>query len=172
MILHEIKSNLEEFELFQCGMYHEKVRLDTKTKLPLKTNIIGDNQFLRIDLCNSKLRKKRLGCAHSSANYNFNELINKIEIDSIHIKEIQRKINETILNIYELDHKKGNLEKDFAEIVLNIIPNLETRNNIQNKIGVCINLHRNYIDTLKVLKEELINIIDQTIKNESKLKTS
>ncbi|ARV14485.1 hypothetical protein [Polaribacter sp. SA4-12] len=172
MTLHDIKSNLEDFELFQCGMYHEKVRLDPKTKLPLKTNIIGENQFLRIDLCNSKLRKKRLGCAHSSANLNFNELINKIEIDSIHIKEIQIKINETILNIYELDHKKGNLEKEFAEVLLNTIPNLETRNNIQNKIGICISLHRDYIATLKVLKDELINIIDQTIKNETKFKVN
>jgi len=52
MILHEIKINLEKFELFQCAIFHEKVRLYTKTKLPLKTDIIGYNQFLKIDFCN------------------------------------------------------------------------------------------------------------------------
>ena len=56
MTLKEIKNNLTNFELFQCGMYHEKVKLDSKTKIPLKTSIQNESSFLRIKLCDLKLR--------------------------------------------------------------------------------------------------------------------
>lgn len=167
MTLKEVKNKLQSFELFQCGMYHEKIKLDSKTKIPLKSTIQNDCSYLRENLCNIKLREKRLGCAHSPVNNRFNDLINEINIDSNQVKKIQINFNKTILDIYELDHKKGNLEKELAEILLKNSPKIETKKRHLNKIDASINFHKKYINDLRFLKNELMNIIDIAIESKT-----
>lgn len=154
MLPQEIIEKIEEFEVFQCGLYHEKVKIDTTTKLPVKSNSVDEDCFSRVNLCDSRLRRKRLGCAHSSANYQFNNLINSIGIITDDIKETKDTLNATILKIYQLDHKKGDLEKEFAKAIQN--KDTDLKKSIQNKISNCIKLHKTFMNTLNVLKTDII----------------
>ena len=78
-----------------------------------------------------------------------------IEKDSLEIKTIQNQINEIISKIYLLDHTKGNLEKEFA---ISLEENPKITDKIQQKITICIYKHRNYMNELSDLKENLMLI--------------
>ncbi|MCL7754225.1 hypothetical protein MPF13_10670 [Polaribacter sp. Z022] len=166
MILNQIKKELNEFEIFKCEMYHEKVKTNSITKLPIKKCVDGKDVFIRVKLCNINLRQKRLGCAHSSVNLRFNALLDKIKVDTNKVNKIKIKFNQTINNIYLLDHKKGNLEKEYANLLLRNNIDLNKKHNLQNKIEDCVLIHNNYLNTLSLLKVELIKIINQNILKE------
>lgn len=164
MTRQEIKQKLEAFELVQCGLKHELVKLDLGTKLPIKLTSSQDTEYQRISLCQLTDRQKRLGCAHSSSNAHFNRLIDALQTENLEIKTIQKKINNQIFNIYMLDHKKGDLEKEYAICLDNQLTTQSTKQQLKE----CIALHRTYMDNLKSLKNELITSIDTILLNSNK----
>ncbi len=153
----EIKQELSTFVTVQCGLYHEKVALNPETKMPIITQIDSEVACTRVQLCPANLRSKRLGCAHSFANDNFNKLINELESENSEITELQAKIKQIILKIYMLDHEKGNLEKDHAKSVMFHSSNKSQQENIQTKIEQCLAQHFILISELESTKNKILH---------------
>lgn len=160
MTVSEIRQQIEQFELFQCGLYHEKVQLNSVTLSPIKTSVLDEEHYQRVELCKLEDRRKRLGCAHSISNNRFMSLIEGLDTDNSEIKDLQIKIDDVLLQIYTLDHVKGELEKEFA-VSLENNPEESVKNDIQIRLKECISTHSGFINELSGLKKELITAIDR-----------
>ena len=162
MELAEVKEKLENFQLVQCGLSHEKVRLNPETSLPIKVKISEEEIFQRRDLCPADQRKKTLGCAHSSSNIAFERLIEDIASKDDTISLLKQRLNFQISEIYQLDHKKGDLEKARAKLMTRDLLCSE-RALIRNdqEIKQCIALHRSQIKNLGAIKSAIIDRIDE-----------
>ncbi|QNM86531.1 hypothetical protein H9W90_05275 [Polaribacter pectinis] len=156
MTIPEIKNELEKFTVFKCGLKHELVKLDSKTKHPVKKIVSNKEIYERVALCNSSKRAYRLGCAHSNSNLKFNQLVSSIQIDNLEIKRILNEINQVISKIYLLDHEKGNLEKEFAICLENPSNSIVE---IESSINSCKTTHNNYMNDLHLLKTALLSFI-------------
>lgn len=163
MTLTEIKQNLNSFQLIQCGLSHEAVQLDSKTNLPIMTGAIDKQFYKRVALCNLKDRKQRLGCAHSSANDKFNKLIDRLPENDEVIKKLKKEFNDVVLQIYMLDHKKGDLEKKYAELLVLCDSSILTSSGIQKEFDSCKLTHKKYINQLSYIKSGIIERIDEMI---------
>ncbi len=159
MTFLQIKNKIEQFHIVKCDMYHEKVKLD-KTGQPIIKSSSNESYYERVPLCEITERSKRLGCAHSSSNSNFIHLIDEFKTDDQEIIKFKKEISDLINQIYALDHKKGDLEK---EIVVSFIVDKvkEKQTKINEELGDCILLHRKLMDELKTLKANLILRLDQ-----------
>lgn len=165
MTLLEIKEALIKFEVVQCGMYHEKVAIDQDTLLPIKVNNGIEEIYQRVNLCNAELRRWRLGCAHTSANDHFLNLICTIPNQNQTVEQIQQSYHILIGKICELDHQKGNLEKYYAQ-------SLETNSaleaqKIKVQIAEVITQHREYMKDFQNLQFKTIAHIEKLLKDQS-----
>lgn len=166
--LSEIRQNLNEFQLIQCGLKHEGVILDSKTHLPLKTGPLNEEIYKRVDLCNLKDRNQRLGCSHSFANSAFNRSIEELSKKDPIVEKLKEQFNEIVLKIYLLDHKKGNLEHTFAE-TLEINSSCElSSSDVEKELDTCVQIHSEYINQLGNIKSDIIQHIDAIIGLEKK----
>jgi len=163
MTLSEIKQNLNGFQFVHCGLSHEAVLLDRKSNLPVKNEISDENIYKRVDLCSLIDRKQRLGCAHSSANDTFNKLIDELPEKDFIIEKFRKQFNELIFQIYMLDHKKGNLEKNFAEAIDPSNSCELSSSNIQKELDACKHTHSIHIDQLSEIRSCIIQRIDKLI---------
>ena len=75
MTLHDIRKQLEGFQVVSCDLRHEKVALDTATGKPVKTQNSTGDLYKRQEFCALGIRNKRLGCAHSNANEDFKQVV-------------------------------------------------------------------------------------------------
>lgn len=163
MTLPEIRENLEHFKVVKCKLSHEVVAMDRNSGKALKTEVSGETVYSRVNLCAINERKIRLGCAHSSANHSFNELLNKLPKNDSILEGLQKEFNDVVLQIYQLDHVKGNLERDFA---LNSDVNFSgtiSEQEIRFKLNECEDLHGKSMDRLDSLRKALIKRIDELI---------
>ena len=163
MTLTEIKQALEQYHVIQCEMHHELVELDKTTKLPIKSVIGGEEMYQRVNLCANEFRQYQLGCAHSISNNNFNSLIAPLAKEDVVIEQLQDQLNKVILNIYTLDHQKGDLEKQYAKsITPNYLGKVLTAEILENIAAVKL-IHREYMSQLGAIKAALIQRIDELI---------
>ena len=164
MTLLEIKQKLSAYQVVHCGLSHEAVLLDRKTRIPVKLGNSHEEVYKRVQLCNLTDRNQRLGCAHSSANKAFTNIIEELPTDPI-IEKLKREFNKLIFQIYTLDHKKGNLERDFAETLESSNSNGLTSSDVQKELNACIQIHNSYMNQLHQLKSNIIIHIDKFIEN-------
>ena len=112
-----ILENVKSFQVVKCQMHHEKVAIG-ENDIPLYAEQDGILAFNRVNLCDNKHRRWRLGCAHSTVNTNFEHVLKDLEKTLPHfssqISALRHKFKAVILEIYALDHKVGNLEHDLA----------------------------------------------------------
>jgi hypothetical protein len=98
-------------------MHHEKVLTDLDEK-PIHRSIGETLIFDRVKLCDVALRNKRLGCAHSGVNLNFEHVLDQLLIALPQcvkqISEFKSEFKSVILKIHTLDHNVGNLEHDIG----------------------------------------------------------
>lgn len=73
----------------------------------------GEGEYQRYGLCSSQIRRMMLGCAHTGANDRFLNLLRKLMAFpySLRFSVYFETIENIILRIYMMDHKKGTLEK-------------------------------------------------------------
>ena len=161
MDLIELKKNVNNFQLVQCGLYHEKVALDKQTNLPIKMEDLGTNEFQRVKLCNSEDRNHRLGCSHSIAGANFNSILDELIKADKSIETIKKEFNSILLSIYLLDHQTGNLEKKHAEIHSSTELNETLINEVEEELKSCRKLHSNHINELELIRKSVIERIEQ-----------
>ena len=162
MDIKEARIKIEAFELVPCGLYHELVERDANNQ-PVMNTFSEENTFQRIQLCPSAIRRKRLGCAHSVSNTNFNDILNPLAEQFEEIKELQTKANNVILNIYALDHKKGDLEKEVAEQLIGM--SSRSKEAINADIKRCIADHTEQVHALQNIKLLLLEAMDLILLN-------
>lgn len=158
----QIKNKIEQFQVVKCDMYHEKIKLDIQTGQPVLKGTSNDSYYERVNLCGIVERSKRLGCAHSSSNNSFLNLIDELKTDDQEIINLKKRISNLILQIYTLDHKKGELEKELV-ISISFDDIQEKTIKIQEALTDSIMAHRKIMDELKMLKTKLILYLEELV---------
>ncbi|MEE9407383.1 MAG: hypothetical protein V3V28_04825 [Polaribacter sp.] len=155
MTILQIKNKIKQFQVVKCDMYHEKIKLNNKTSQPILNTTSNDFSYERMSLCAKNKRSERLGCAHSSSNNSFINLIEELKIENQEIDSLKKRISDSILQVYSLDHIKGELEK---ELVISLSQNSLKNKSIiiQEKLTDSILTHRKIMEELKLLKDRLI----------------
>lgn len=155
--LSDIIQILKDFEVVACDLVHEKVALNKK--VPRVIDVGGDEKFERKGLCKYDKRKQRLGCAHTNANTDFLNFLKEIDHLKPNIRTDVESLENIILQIYLLDHHKGELEKKKAECYLH-----NDHLNIQQceeELKNAINRHRSLIQNLDGLKTQIIRKLEE-----------
>ncbi|MFT5779209.1 MAG: hypothetical protein ACI837_002166 [Crocinitomicaceae bacterium] len=164
MTLLEIKETLEEFKLVHCGLSHEAVQIDPQTGMAEKLGSSGElGVYQRVQICEGPLRHYRLGCAHSTANKRFVEIIESTAKSDASIEQQLMEFNRVTSSIYALDHRVGNLEKDRAELLDSSIEIARTSAEVKSELAECKLIHRGYINELDTIKTAAITRIDELI---------
>lgn len=162
MTLLQIKEKLEQFQVVKCDMYHEKIKLDIKTGQPISKETSNGSSYERVNLCGVVERSKRLGCAHSSSNNNFLNLIDELKTNDQEIINFKKRISDLILQIYTLDHKKGELEKEL--VISNSLDDAKEKTiKVQEALTDSILAHRKIMNKLKTLKTKLILHLEELV---------
>ncbi|MDX2361512.1 MAG: hypothetical protein QNK23_11950 [Crocinitomicaceae bacterium] len=167
MNILEIKEQLATFKVVQCDLFHETVKLDPQTGTPIEKQSSDGMYLERVQLCDMGLRKERLGCAHSSSNNRFNNLISDIQSNDPKVNQLQEDINGVILKIYKLDHEKGDLEKEYALSKKAQDGQKVLTEEVQVNIDACNEKHRGYLKELQELKNSLIDRLDEILLTKS-----
>ena len=126
---------------------------------PHKDSFTG--AFIRYDLCAKEIRRHRLGCAHAMSNQNFKNILELLSDYSDDFKLFLPKLDSLILRIYQTDHKKGYLDKEFANAIL--MKNSILQESVRNEIEVVLNEHRIIIKALDKLRNEVIELLNTKI---------
>ena len=155
MTILQIQKKIKQFQVVKCDMYHEKIKLDIKTGQPILKETSNGSSYERVNLCGVVQRSKRLGCAHSSSNNSFLNLIDGLKTNNQEIINIKKRISDLILQIYTLDHKKGELEKEL--VISNNLDDVKEKTiKVQEALTDSVLTHRKIMDELKMLKTKLI----------------
>ncbi|MEO0339583.1 MAG: hypothetical protein AAF242_10250 [Bacteroidota bacterium] len=163
MNLIETKEWIRSYKVNHCGLFHEEVLLDPKTNRPLFTGSLENPIYKRTNLCDSTTRKKTLGCAHSSANMTFDQLMDDLPKEDP-IFSLQRdQLQETFFQIHMIDHKKGNLEKDVADCLNSEIIAKQRLEEVRAAIEICKKEHSQLLDQLAGLQSKILERIDELI---------
>ena len=134
--------------------------MDAQTGQPIIKSSSIESYYERVPLCEITVRSKRLGCAHSSSNNNFLHLIDELKTDDQEIVKLKREISDLIIQIYALDHKKGDLEKELVDsLSIDDVKIMQVR--VKVKLAECIQSHRKLIDELNTHRTNLILRLDQ-----------
>lgn len=109
----ELFEKVKNLKTAKCRLRHERVQIDAESNLPV-TRHIPETVFDRIGLCTWEIRNERVSCGHTTAHLVLLDAIEILESEN-RIKEDLRADLDSVLNqIYQLDHKKGDAEKDLA----------------------------------------------------------
>ena len=159
----ELLEAIQSFQILQCEMQHEKVAIGLDRN-PIHNFQDGVIVFDRVNLCDIKHRNRRLGCAHSCANTNFERVLDDLVIRlPQYVNQILAFKNEfksVITLIYGLDHKVGNLEHDLAICKLN--NDGQAKDEILSIQRLLKSEHRQLLHHLSKIKSD----IEQLIKKE------
>ena len=162
-LLRSVREQLGAYKTVQCGMSHEKVVAVTRSEFSIRNDHPGWHIQLK-GLCDVKVRRFLLGCAHTMATDSYrglvNQLINRkiVGADTVPISEI----DEVILAIYKLDHEKGRLEKLHAVLARepgNGRQIAETENELQQAKDT----HARLIGRLELLHQRVLRKLDELL---------
>lgn len=158
-ILSDIIQALKDFEVVSCNLVHEKVLMDNKVSKV--KDMGGSNHFERKGLCTTLIRERRLGCAHTHANSNFINLLKEVEVQKPEIKSDAKTLENIILQIYLLDHHKGELEKKKAEYFLH--RDNQKIQQCEEKLKTAIKEHQSLVKELEGLKTQIIQKLENSL---------
>lgn len=159
--LKEIHRELSMFKVVKCDMVHEKVLLSKESGLPAEAN--GLSTLVRRDLCHKSVRDVRLGCAHSISNYGFNKLVGQLARHHQEFEKYPSEFDGIFLKIYQIDHLKGDLEKNLAESLLEEDDSKKKAS--EEVIGDVVENHRSLLAQLDVLRLEVLQLLGEKILN-------
>ncbi|MEH6535323.1 MAG: hypothetical protein V7719_02945 [Psychroserpens sp.] len=156
----QILETIQSFQIVQCQMHHEKVVTDVDEN-PIH-NLQDDTiVFNRVKLCEIKQRNKRLGCAHSGVNINFervlDNLITALPQSIKQISESKNKFKSVVTKIYALDHKVGNLEHDLA--ICKLTNDDCGKDNLMASMRLLKTEHTTLMDQLSKIKADIERLI-------------
>lgn len=150
----EVFARLKEFTVVNCGMVHERVKMDNGTPLIYQTENGYDCE--RLSLCPKKVRASRLGCAHASSNFQFQKYLSELSELNADFSAYKDELNSLLMSIYKLDHQKGELEKQLA---INLLEDKKV-NRIKSQIQETVSLHNELMEQLRELKQNILDLLE------------
>ncbi|MGS2727608.1 hypothetical protein ACU8DI_13445 [Psychroserpens sp. BH13MA-6] len=159
-----LQKTFQKFQVVSCQLHHERVALNAQNK-PRFKQLDRTITFDRIPLCPKNLRSHRLGCAHSKVNIDFDRLLEQL-LEALPkqqemITSFKQTFNQLIACIYELDHKKGQLEHDLALSELHSDGN--QTNELQKDMNIVLIKHQESMDALELLRSDIERLIDEQV---------
>lgn len=150
----EIFDRLNEFTVVNCGMVHERVKMENKRPMIHQTE--NGYECTRLRLCPQKVRDFRLGCAHASSNFRFQNYLSELSEWNEEFRSFETKLSSLLTAVYTLDHQKGELEKKLAIYIS------EDKNtaDIKNQIQQAVSRHNALMEQLKELKQSILNLLE------------
>lgn len=118
----QLCQKLADFDFTRCGMAHEKIQLNTEDNLPVLDSSV-DHGFAREHYCDPAIRETRLGCAHTMARNNFENILNKLpesEFDADEVSRWKNEVQELDMAIIRTDWDKSDAELDHARILVEL----------------------------------------------------
>lgn len=155
--LEDLYNQLKQYEVRQCKMVHEKVKMYNNA--PLIHKVENGYECVRQGLCPKEIREFRLGCAHAISNYNFEKQLQELCDYGADFDEYRGQLSRLFFAIYALDHKKGELEKASA-ISFN---DPERSAEIRNKIQDAIEKHNGLMEELEHLRTKVLSSIESLL---------
>ncbi|MEM9679531.1 MAG: hypothetical protein AAF901_04340 [Bacteroidota bacterium] len=158
--LNVIIDQLEQFTIVHCKMTHEKVMYYNQQP---QYKIVDNNIiFDRAKLCLG--RAYNLGCAHTKANTNYSILLGQLEpYCGSHLEKLQylkTRFEELILQIYQLDHERGDLEHNYALIDISKDNTIDTSEWLE-RIRDLESKHHGLTTALEELHVDVIHLVKQ-----------
>lgn len=163
-LLQALKIQLAQYKTFDCKLLHENI-------IGIESNEGTDsiNQPLepiinRIRFCDRDFRSVVISCAHTTAAIKFKNLVEKIsqQIDisnkDLHIKAF----DDTLYEIYILDHKRGSLEKECALAGFNNKSNI-LREKFEFELSELVKQHSELIAKLELIRQAILIQLEQLI---------
>lgn len=110
LTLKSVRAQIAQYVIKPCQLRHEKV---------MHLEPAGSEDGMgagchRLGFCSHEVRKHRLGCAHTMANENFLAVLAPVVSEDPLIAALCLYLRDHIDQIYRLDHKKGDLDKQHA----------------------------------------------------------
>lgn len=150
----EIYARLKEFTVVNCGMVHERVKMENGNPLIYKTEDSYD--CTRLSLCPKKVRDIRLGCAHASSNLRFRNYLDKLcELDA-DFRVYEDELRSLLMAVYTLDHQKGELEKQLA---IHLSEDKKVTG-IKSQIRRAVSQHNELMEQLRELKQHILALLE------------
>lgn len=162
--LEEIKNKLAAYEIVYCGMHHEKVALDPDSGKPLSDGDPNNPVYQRVALCDTSLRRVRLGCSHTSANNAFGNQLAVLCDTHPEFQPLKQKFDNKILALYSLDHRKGNLEAELAGLLDGRLP--ANKEKIETQLEQCVTEHGGLMSDLKTIRDNILIQINAILGHE------
>lgn len=159
--LKEVYQALSMFKVLKCDMVHEKVLSNKATGLPQKN--ISTSGFERMGLCPKSIRDFRLGCAHTVSNHNFMKHVRQLAESLQEFEKYPSELDRIFLEIYKIDHLKGDLEKGLAESLFE--EDDSNRGRTEDSINEVLKDHRQLLDKLDVLRSMILLSLKEKIRN-------
>lgn len=150
----EIFAGLKKFKVVNCGMVHERIKMNNGNPMIYPTENGYDCK--RLSLCPKKVRDTRLGCAHASSNNRFQNYLSSLSELNTEFSSYENELRSLLLAIYKLDHQKGELEKKLA-IHLSEGKKID---GIKGQIQKVITSHNELMEQLRELKKTITGLLE------------
>lgn len=160
--LLQLREQLAGFHTASCRLMHEQVVELFDTSLPMNNNL-ADLAVRRKGFCTPELRRKLLGCAHTTANDAFARVA-----DAVHATGIlgdaalpSSILSATSLRIYRMDHEKGRLDKQYALAQYN--KDAAEIISVQHKLSDVLARHDTAVAEMEEYRKYLLKNLDESI---------
>ena len=173
--LHKLRCLRDEIaamRVVKCRMSHEQVVMDDASGLP-KTCRFAESGYRRIGLCAPEVRAKSLGCSHTSARITLQDAISTLgSSNGEQAPDLSQMRDELVWldnAIHLLDHRKGEAEKQFAEICEASNQCARSANEqctikaAREAIGELEALHDTYVERIGNLRNRVVAEIDELL---------
>ena len=181
--LESLCRQLAEFKFPQCGMLHERVQRTSGGEIPVRDSSV-EHGYLRSEYCSSAKRRKRPGCAHTMARFDFESILNALPrplFDKKKISNWKRTLQELDQLIIQVDWQKSDAELLHAK-QCDALHQLDddngmVRQQIENPNGQILDLidsHSKYVVRLRNLRDEVLAAVGsvQRVQKERKRKNT
>ncbi|WP_158996388.1 hypothetical protein [Mucilaginibacter sp. L196] len=163
-LLQALKTQLAQYKTFDCKLRHENI-IDVGSSEGIDSMDLPLEPIVnRVGFCNHSFRSVAISCAHTTAALKFKNLIGKIS-QQVEIPQndlLIKTFDDLLCEIYLLDHKKGNLEKEYAFVEFYDKSGVD-REEIKLEINKVGEQHSKLVAALELLRQTILTALDQLI---------
>jgi hypothetical protein len=158
--LLQLREQLAGFRTASCRLAHEQV-IELLDTLPSLNDDLANLSVRRKGFCTPELRRKLLGCAHTTANDVFARLADAVHATGILGNKAlpSSLISAIALRIYRMDHEKSRLEKKIALAQHN--KDAAEITSIQHQLSVVLARHDAAVAEMEEYRKYLLKSVDE-----------
>jgi len=163
-LLQTLKTQLSQYKTFDCKLRHEQI-------INVEFNASTDHAGIplqpitsRVGFCSRDARNQFVSCAHTTAAVNFKSILDNIKLIAEFDKfdSFKQSIEALTTQIYVLDHKKGDFEKQYAYAKFNDKPLAECEK-IKTMLNQTVETHSSCVQQLELLRQAIMNELDKIL---------